>query len=89
MARDVLYCIHDSQQAADQVRRTDHAVVDRDLFLDNRWWWRGRWLRLAEQAEDWMPRIGGLIEGVDAGLRSTAHLLEAPAKALERVEQVE
>ena len=87
MARDVLHCIHDGEEAADQVRRTDHAVID--FLLDDRCWWRRRRLRLAEQAEHWMPRIGRLIEGVDAGLRSTAHLLEATAKALERVEQVE
>ena len=87
MAWDVLHCIHDGQEAADQVRRTDHAVVD--FLLYDRCWWRRRRLRLAEEAEHRMPRIGGITEGTDAGLRSTAFLFEAAANALERVEQVE
>ena len=57
VARDVLHCIHDGQEAADQVPGIDHAVVD--FLLDDRCRWRRRRLRLAEQAEDWMPRIGG------------------------------
>ena len=73
MALDVLQCIHDGQETTDQVLGIDGAVID-GFSSTTGAGGGGRRLRLAEEAEHWMPRIGGLIEGVDAGLGSTAHL---------------
>src|SRR5690606_14664557 len=73
MAGDVLHRVHDGDEAADQVRGTDHAVVP-GIYLG----WGSRRMRLQER-----------LHGIDMGFSAAALLRETTANSRETVEQVE
>ena len=86
MARDVLQGIRDGEETADQMPGIDGAVVDGLLHWNGSSGHGCRWCEVLPE-EPRNPRI--VREVMDAGLRSTALLFEATAKALEWVEQSE